>query len=157
MVAAGAAFSMFRVRLSKTRITDAGDRVSIDVFGTRPGVDFHAYLKIDPPATNIPGSSAFGSKAEAQSFLVDRFVAFVPGVGGRPMRRVRVKRGTWDVVLPSTTDVRSDLLDDSTDFPAGSAGLDNTFVARGIPYRWYAAEFERSPGEWQRPRLSLPD
>jgi uncharacterized protein YqjF (DUF2071 family) len=157
MVAAGAAFSMFRVRLSKTRITDAGDRVSIDVFGTRPGVDLHAYLKIDPPATNIPGWSAFGSKAEAQSFLVDRFVAFVPGVGGRPMRRVRVKRGTWDVVLPSTTDVRSDLLDDSTDFPAGSAGLDNTFVARGIPYRWYAAEFERSPGEWQRPRLSLPD
>jgi uncharacterized protein YqjF (DUF2071 family) len=157
MVAAGAAFSMFRVRLSKTRITDAGDRVSIDVFGRRPGVDLHAYLKLDPPATNIPASSAFGSKAEAQSFLVDRFVAFVPGVGGRPMRRVRVKRGTWDVVLPSTTDVRSDLLDDSTDFPAGSAELDSTFVARGIPYRWHAAEFERSPGHWQRPRFSLPD
>ena len=157
MVVAGAAFSMFRVRLSKTRITDAGDRVTVDVFGRRPGVDLHAYLKLEPPGTNLPDFSAFGSRAEAQSFLVDRFVAFVPGVGGRPMRRVRVQRGIWDVLLPSTTDIRSDLLDGSTDFPAGSGRLDNTFVARGIPYRWYAAEFESSPGKWQRPGFSLAD
>jgi len=47
--------------------------------------------------------------------------------------------------------------DGSSDFPAGSAVLDNTFVARGVPYRWYAAEYERSPSDWQRPRISLPD
>lgn len=157
MVAAGAAFSMFGVRLSKTKITDAGDRVSIDVFGRKPGVDFHAYLKVEPAAEALPTTSTFESKAEAKSFLVDRFVAFVPGVGNDPMRRVRVRRGIWDVVLPSAIDVRSDILDGSSDFPAGTALLDNVLVARDIPYHWYAAEIERSPGQWRRPRLSLPD
>jgi uncharacterized protein YqjF (DUF2071 family) len=157
MVAAGAAFSMFGVRLSKTKITDAGDRVTIDVFGRTPGVDFHAYLKVQPDAQSLPDASLFVSKSEAQSFLVDRFVAFVPSVDGRPMRRVRVRRGTWDVLLPSATDVRSDILDGSRDFPVGSARLDNAFVARDIPYHWFAAEVERAPGDWRRPRLSLPD
>jgi uncharacterized protein YqjF (DUF2071 family) len=157
MVAAGAAFSMFGVRLSKTRITDAGDRVTIDVFGRYPGVDFHAYLKVEPDAAALPAPSLFESKSEAQSFLVDRFVAFVPGLEGRPMRRVRVRRGTWDVLLPSVPDVRSDILDGSAGFPAGSAQLDNALVARDIPYHWYAAEVEVAPGSWRRPRLSVPE
>jgi uncharacterized protein YqjF (DUF2071 family) len=157
MVAAGAAFSMFRVRLSKTKITDASDRVTIDVFGRKPGFDFHAYLKLEPAAAAMPAASMFESKSEAKSFLVDRFVAFVPGLGDAPMRRVRVQRGTWDVLLPSAIDVRSDILDGSLNFPAGSATLDNVFVARDIPYHWYAAEVEQTPGHWRRPRLSLPD
>jgi hypothetical protein len=73
------------------------------------------------------------------------------------MRRVRVRRGSWEVLLPSTTDIRSDVLDGSSDFPAGSALLDNVLVARDIPYHWYAAEVEQTPGQWRRPRLSLPD
>jgi hypothetical protein len=155
MVAAGAAFSMFGVRLSKTRITDAGDRVTIDVFGDNQAVDFHAYLKVDPAAPTLPESSVFESIGEARSFLVDRFVAFVPGVDGRPMRRVRVKRGTWRVRLPSTLDVRSDILDGSADFPEGSARLDHALVARHIPYHWYASEVEIAPGTWRQPRLSI--
>jgi hypothetical protein len=157
MVAAGAAFSMFGVRLSKTKITDAGDRVTVDVFGRKPGVDLHAFLKLRPSAVAMPSASVFESRGEAQSFLVDRFVAFVPGLGDKPMRRVRVQRGTWDVLLPSAVDVRSDILDGSLDFPAGSTLLDNVFVARDIPYHWYAAEVEQSPGQWRRPRLSPPD
>jgi uncharacterized protein YqjF (DUF2071 family) len=157
MVAAGAAFSMFGVRLSRTKITDAGDRVTIDVFGRKPGFDFHAFLKIEPAAVAMPADSVFETTAEAQSFLVDRFVAFVPGVRNNPMRRVRVRRGSWEVLLPSTTDIRSDVLDGSSDFPAGSALLDNVLVARDIPYHWYAAEVEQTPGQWRRPRLSLPD
>ena len=152
MVAAGALFSMFGVRRSRTRITDAGDRVTVDVFGRRRGVDFHAYLKVEPDASTLHDDSVFDDRYEAQSFLVDRFVAFVPGVDGGAMRRVRVRRGTWSVVLPSSTDVRSDILDGSTDFPAGSARLDNALVARHIPYHWYAAEVEGQPGEWTRSR-----
>jgi uncharacterized protein YqjF (DUF2071 family) len=155
MVAAGAAFSMFRVRLSKTRITDAGDRVTVDVFGRGRQVDFHAFLKVQPTASGWSETSVFGDRDEAQSFLVDRFVAFVPGADGRPMRRVRVRRGTWSVLLPSFTDVRSDILDDSPDFPAGSARLDCSFVARDIPYHWYAAEVEGAPGEWHTPRFGV--
>ncbi len=121
------------------------------------GMSGHAYLKLEPAAATMPDVSVFGSRAEAQSFLVDRFVAFVPGVGNDPMRRVRVRRGTWDVLLPSAMDVRSDILDGCSDFPAGTTLLDNVFVARDIPNHWYAAEVERSPGQWRRPRLSLPD
>jgi predicted DCC family thiol-disulfide oxidoreductase YuxK len=151
MVAAGAAFSMFRVRLSSPRITDAGDRVIVDVFGREPGHDLLAFLKLAPGSATLPDGSAFGSAVDAQAFLVDRFVAFVPGTVGRAMRRVRVRRGTWDVVSPSTVDVRSDLLDGSPAFPVGTARLDHTFVARGIPYHWHTAEVELGPGRWRRP------
>jgi uncharacterized protein YqjF (DUF2071 family) len=157
MVAAGAAFSMFGVRLSRTKITDAGDRVTVDVFGRKPGVDFHAFLKLEPAAVDLPNASVFETLGEARSFLVDRFVAFVPGLGGDPMRRVRVQRGTWDVLLPSVIDVRSDFLDGSSSLPAGSTRLDNVMVARDIPYHWYASEVEHAPGVWSRSRLSLPD
>jgi uncharacterized protein YqjF (DUF2071 family) len=155
MVAAGAAFSMFRVRLSDTRITDARDRVTIDVFGRKPGVDLHAYLKVEPAVGELQEDSVFGSVAEARAFLVDRFVAFVPGLRGAPMRRVRIRRGTWRVILPSIVDVRCDILDDSAAFPTGTARLDHTLVAREIPYHWYAAEVEHSAGDWRRPHLGI--
>jgi hypothetical protein len=71
------------------------------------------------------------------------------------MHRVRVRRGTWDILLPSRTDVRSDLLDASSDFPLGSTTLDHTMVARRIPYRWYALEDERPNGEWHPSRLTI--
>lgn len=148
MVAAGAVFSMFGVRRSRTRITDAGDRWSVDVFGRGPGIDLHAFLKLDPGSTALPPTSVFGSAQEARAFLIDRFVAFVPGSGHEPMRRVEVQRGTWDVLLPSMMDIRSDWLDGSRDFPSASATLDCVFVARDIPYHWDAAQRESSDGTW---------
>ena len=148
---------MIRVRLSATRITDAGDRVTIDVFGRKPGIDLHAFLKFGPSAGSLPGTSAFNATVEAVSFLVDRFVAFVPDPCDGPMRRVRVRRGSWAVQVASTTDIRSEILDASADFPAGSARLDHALIARHIPYHWYPAEVERAPGIWRRPRLSLAD
>jgi uncharacterized protein YqjF (DUF2071 family) len=154
MVAAGAAFSMFGVRWSRTTIIDAGDRVSVDVFGRSPGVDFHAFLKVEPPAADLPETSAFRGIDDARSFLIDRFAAFVPGNDGSPMRRVRVRRGTWDVVAPSAADVRSDLLDGSPTFPAGSARIDDILVARDIPYHWSAADVEVRDGSWRRQRVS---
>ena len=157
MVVAGAVFSMFRVRRSATRITDAGDRVSIDVFGCKPGVDMHAFLKFSPDADGLPETSSFNSTGTAVSFLVDRFVALVPDPGDGPMRRVRVRRGSWAVQVASTTDIRSEILDASADFPAGSARLDHALVARHIPYHWYPAEVEQAPGIWRRPRLSVAD
>jgi hypothetical protein len=108
MVAAGAAFSMFDVRLSKTQITDAVDGSLWTSSGHAPSTS--------TPLEGLAGSPCLArgvgvvSKSEAQSFLVDRFVAFVPGAEGGPMRRVRERRGTWTVHLSSVIDVGSDIL-----------------------------------------------
>jgi uncharacterized protein YqjF (DUF2071 family) len=156
MVAAGAAFSMFKVRRSPTRITDAGDRVTIDVFGGRRHVDLHAYLKVEPRSDGLPSGSVFPNIGTATAFLIDRFEAFIPDPVDDRMHRVRVARGTWDVIVPSLTDIRSDILDGSPAFPAGSAALDHVVVARNIPYRWYARETEADPGTWRPARWSVP-
>ena len=86
--------------------------------------------------TAWPGTSIFGSLAEASSFFQAGSLGYsarkVPGT----LDGIELRVQNWQVSPLAVTQVRSSYFSDATQFPAGSVEFDNALVMRDIPHEW---------------------
>jgi uncharacterized protein YqjF (DUF2071 family) len=137
MCALGNWLTFFRFHHARVRWRREGEILGFDLEPTRPGPEpagIHARYDLSGASHALRPSSAFRSLPEATAFLVELFSAFARPGDGRGTTRVRVERGTWDVL------VVDDLRAEYPYMQSRRGRLDSVFLVRDVPYRWHRLE-----------------
>ncbi len=103
--------------------------------------DIHALFDLSVRSQVMPSTSRFPSLAQAQEFLVQRYVAFAPEK--QTMNSVRIRRGEWVISVVNDLKRVYQFMQGSTTFPAGCAEIDSLFHVADVPYVWSRLEHRR--------------
>lgn len=88
-------------------------------------------------AADLPGTSVFGSVAEASAFFRAGALGYSATRDPRRFQGLELRCRDWRVEPLAVSAVRSSFFDDRAVFPAGSIEFDCALLMRGIEHEWH--------------------
>ncbi len=90
------------------------------------------------PASDLPGSSTFGSVAEASRFFELGSRGYSPSHRQGTFQGLELRTQQWNVVPFEVRELRSSFFESKESFPEGSIEFDCALLMRDIPHEWHA-------------------
>jgi hypothetical protein len=99
------------------------------------------------PVADLPGSSVFGSVAEASRFFECGSCGYSPSSRRGRFDGLELRTQRWNVVPFEVRELRSSFFEETEVFADGSAEFDNALLMRDIPHEWHAIRRIDSPAD----------
>jgi Uncharacterized conserved protein (COG2071) len=122
---------------AKFRVTDDGVAVDLGMEADDRGASLHVRGR---ESQVMPRKSCFASLAESSRFFEGGSLGYSVSHNAHRLDGLRLKTQEWRVRLFGVDEVRSNIFDNSTQFPAGSAEFDHALVMRDIAHEWIGTE-----------------
>ncbi|MET0425659.1 MAG: DUF2071 domain-containing protein [Actinoplanes sp.] len=90
------------------------------------------------PVPDWPGSTLFGSLAEASDFFRRGAAGYSATAGGCTLDGLELRSTAWTIEPTEVTEAHSSFFTDTALFPPGSAHLDGALLMRNVPVTWHA-------------------